>query len=311
MPLDYNRRLAGQPAIVVQGHSAPLSAPVGVGHHPDSGAPVISAGQGPQRPECTGKDGQPAILLFVPGLVLMILGTNFVGINDAPYALCITGGSLILAALVYHLIYRLTLGANDFAAPKSSCCVRLVAYLLCAANYAFWLTLAVNPMLGTYEPVRYVCFGTDVSWALAFRLLWWESEKCRMAVLDRLPIEMSKASVTQLVDAMRSYGEPYFTASVIACLQERHVDGIVLIAILQAEQTACPDTEHARNFLDQLLGDLSTHHKIASKQIMRGWISSGVPQPSPPHRPLDRQRNQEMENRNVIFLSPVPSISKG
>ena len=80
---------------------------------------------------------------------------------------------------------------------------------------------------------------------------------------------------------------------------------------MQAEHTVGPDTEHAREFLDELLGDLNTHHRIAAKQIMRGWITSGVPQPALVQRPFDRQRNQEVENGNVIFLSPVPSISKG
>jgi hypothetical protein len=50
-------------------------------------------------PECTGGcDGKIAVLIFMPGIVLMIVGTSLFA-TDAVYPLCITGCSLILAGV--------------------------------------------------------------------------------------------------------------------------------------------------------------------------------------------------------------------
>lgn len=50
-------------------------------------------------PECTGGcEGKIAVLIFMPGIVLMIVGTSLFA-TDAVYPLCITGCSLILAGV--------------------------------------------------------------------------------------------------------------------------------------------------------------------------------------------------------------------
>ena len=126
-------------------------------------------------------------------------------------------------------------------------------------------------------------FATVVGWVVAVGLLMWESEQCRQAKLkawrETQPIKISEASVAQLSAAARAKGEPYFPASFIHLLEEKRVDGEVLNAVLQAEQSQGPDTRDARQFFDEVLQGVSVQHKIAAKGILRKWVECGVPQP--------------------------------
>eukprot|EP01046_Picozoa_sp_COSAG06_P015270 COSAG06_NODE_971_length_11273_cov_54.583497_8_plen_310_part_00 len=228
-------------------------------------------------PACTDADsGKVSFFIFVPGLILMIIGTALIE-TGAVYPLTITGGSIILAALIYQGIYRSCLGPGP--AGHRGYCARLVAYALCAYCYTAWLSLAVTtPDAST---AFWIGLPTIVLWLVAFCLLHWESERCRKAKLkawlDRRPIQISQASVAQLVAAAQAKGAPYFTASFIHLLGEKQVDGEVLNAVLKAEQTQGPDTANARAFFDEMFEGVSIQHKIAAKGILREWAERGVP----------------------------------
>ena len=271
------------------------SAPTGTVHAYDGGV-----GHAQPSLNCTEGEGNWAFVGLVPGLVLMILGTALID-SDAVYPLTIIGGSLILCSFVYHFFYRAAL--DDFCAVTTSrCCARFIAYLLCASSYAVWLWLAANPGHPTTVGedwverdgtrrwkekfdvglARELGLASVMAWILAWGLLWRESEQCRKAMLsnwlDRQPIKIGEASVAQLVAAAHMRGQPYFTAFTICRLEEKEVDGNIIRAVLEAEQVKeGPDTEDARNFLDDLFQGLSVPHKITAKRILREWVATGVP----------------------------------
>ena len=258
-------------------------------HAPSSAQPQLSsAAQGVtnphhhHQPECTGGEGKFAFFLLVPGLVLMIVGTSLIS-TVAVYPLNITGGSLILASLIYHGIYRLCLdGFSCERTGRRGCCARVVGSLLCAWSYLEWLLIIVG-VIGPGDIAVKICHGlaTVLGWIVGFCLLWWESEQCRQAKLkawlDHRPIMISEASVAHLAAAAQAKGEPYFTASFIHLLGEKRVDGEVLTAVLKAEQVNGPDAGDARAFFDEMFQGLGIQHKIAAKGILREWVERGVP----------------------------------
>eukprot|EP01043_Picozoa_sp_COSAG02_P070682 COSAG02_NODE_12618_length_1518_cov_1.479211_1_plen_312_part_01 len=234
------------------------------------------------EPGCIGpEEGKLPFMLFIPGLILMIIGTALIS-TGAVYPLTITGGSLILGSWGWHSIYRLCLD-GDICPGRTGMggfWARLGGNLLCAFCYMEWFFLAV------VTPEPYTAFFTGMTtivfWPVAFCLMRREAEQCRQAVMtawrNRQPININQASVAQLTAAARAKGEPYFPASVVHLLGEKRVDGEVLKAVLEAERTAGPDCDHARAFFDELFLGVGIHHTIAAKGILRDWVERGVPQ---------------------------------
>eukprot|EP01047_Picozoa_sp_COSAG01_P042123 COSAG01_NODE_3660_length_5817_cov_28.686604_5_plen_178_part_00 len=158
--------------------------------------------------------------------------------------------------------------------------MRLLAFLLNAFCYMVWLSMVVIPP-ETLAAAFWTGMATVVVWFVAACFMHGEAEQCRKAVLknweDWQPIHISAASVAQLAAAAHAKGMPYFTAAFVQLLWDRQVDGEVLNAVLEAEQTNGPDSANARQFFDEMFQGLSVHHKIAAKGILREWVSSGVP----------------------------------
>ena len=234
------------------------------------------------------------LFLFVSGLVCVLVGTCLIRVPGAAIPLVLSGeGCILVAASVMQIVYRMTLvhhsgwTACEGPAGRLGCLARLVAIPL----YAFGFMIPIFMLITDDDSAA---FGAGMfmvaGFLVAYSLLQWEAEQCRQAVLKtwedwckfHKPIQISEVSVEQLAAAAQARGEPYFTASVVQFLREKQVDGVVLNAILTAEEQQGADFTSARAFVDEMFEGVSVQHKIVAKGVLREWVARGVPpQPQP------------------------------